>query len=807
MDRFLTIHGHFYQPPRENPWLEAIEMQDSAYPYHDWNERVSAECYAPNARSRLLDSDGRIDSIVNNYSRINFNVGPTLLAWMEHFAADVYQAIVDGDKESRRRYGGHGSAIAQPYNHMILPLANRRDKETQIVWGIRDFEHRFRRTPQGMWLPETAVDNETLGILAAHRIKYTILSPYQAMQVRAPGSRLWRDAGGGAIDPSMPYRVRVPGDRMIAVFFYDGPISRAIAFEDLLTSGENFAHRMLGAFNDSRGWAQLSHVATDGETYGHHKKHGDMALAYALHYIEKNSLARLTNYAEFLKLHPPKWEARIVENSSWSCAHGIERWRSDCGCNAGHPGWRQHWRAPLREALDWLRDTLAPLYESEGGKLLVDPWAARDDYVSVLLNRGHTAAFLERHQKRQLEPEEAIRVRQLLEMQRHAMLMYTSCGWFFDELSGMETVQVIQYAARALQLARENGAPASLEDQFLERLAVAPSNIPEHGDGQQIYEKFVRPAMVDVPKVAAHYGVSAIFDDGAPPSRVYCYDVEREDFRLIRQGRSRLGLGRVRITSSITGRSDRLTFGVLHMGDHNVIGGVRPFRNEEAYRATLTEAADAFQRADLPALVRAMDKQFGAGAYSLRLLFRDEQRRIVALLLEQAMNEAEALDRGFYRSHSPLVRHLHELNIPLPRRFQMAVDFTLNSELRAHLATENPDHRRIDELLEEMRLTGINLDTVATEFALRRNIERAARRWQASPDDLAALEHLAALVEAAGRLPFAKNLWFAQNLTVDAIAAKYRNKKARADSGDPDATTWIERIRQLAAGLRVRAPE
>jgi alpha-amylase/alpha-mannosidase (GH57 family) len=377
MERYLCIHGHFYQPPRENPWLEAIEVQDSAYPYHDWNERITAECYAPNRASRILDSEGRIEEIVNNYSRMSYNFGPTLLAWMEHADPETYQAILAADRESQTYFGGHGSALAQAYNHPILPLANRRDKHTQVIWCIRDFQHRFGRFPEGMWLPETAADTETLDVLAEHGIKFTILSPYQARRTRPLGGRAWRDVSGGRIDPTMGYLVRLPTGRSLVVFFYDGPISQAIAFQGLLSKGEHFVERLLSAFSDSRDGAQLVQIATDGETYGHHQKFGDMALAYTLKQITSQHLARVTNYAEFLDGHAPTHEVQIHENSSWSCAHGVERWGGDCGCSTGaHPEWNQAWRAPLRKALDELRDRLSPRFEEKARTLLKDPWAA-----------------------------------------------------------------------------------------------------------------------------------------------------------------------------------------------------------------------------------------------------------------------------------------------------------------------------------------------------------------------------------------------------------------------------------------------
>ncbi|HEU4413743.1 MAG TPA: DUF3536 domain-containing protein, partial [Candidatus Angelobacter sp.] len=457
MERFICIHAHFYQPPRENPWLEAVEQQESAYPYHDWNERITAECYAPNGASRILDDAGRIRSIVNNYRRISLNFGPTLLSWMKEKAPDTYKCILESDEESRKEFSGHGSAIAQGYNHMILPLANARDKYTQVFWGVRDFEHRFGRMPEGMWLPETAVDVETLEALAECDLKFTILAPHQAARVRKIGGRNWKDVHGGRIDPTRAYLCRLPSGRKINLFFYDGPISQAVAFERLLNNGEHFAGRLRNGFSDKRDWPQLMHIATDGETYGHHHKHGDMALAYALDRIEDDGEIALTNYGEFLEEFPPTHEVQIVENTAWSCSHGVERWRSDCGCNSGHAGWRQMWRAPLRQALDYLRDATAELFEREAASMLRNPWDARNDYIDVILDRSPEALwiFFEKHSRRQLHSEETTCVLKLLEMQRHAMLMYTSCGWFFDELSGIETVQVMQYAGRVIQLAKE----------------------------------------------------------------------------------------------------------------------------------------------------------------------------------------------------------------------------------------------------------------------------------------------------------------------------------------------------------------
>jgi alpha-amylase/alpha-mannosidase (GH57 family) len=809
MERHVCIHAHFYQPPRENPWLEEIELQDSAYPYHDWNERITAECYAPNAASRILDGDGRIVNIVNNYSRISFNFGPTLLSWLEAREPRVYRAILEADRQSRDRFSGHGSALAQAHGHMILPLADRRDKATQVVWGIRDFEHRFGRRPEGMWLPETAVDLETLDILAGHGLRFVVLAPHQAHRVRKRGGRDWEDVSGGRIDPKVPYKLRLPSGRRIAVFFYDGPISRAVAFEGLLNDGEAFANRVLGGFAPGGSRNQLVHIATDGESYGHHHKHGEMALSYALHHIEANRLARITNYGEHLERHPPVHQVEIHPFSSWSCVHGVERWRSDCGCNSGgRPEWNQQWRRPLREALDWLREALATLYSEAGRRLLKDPWAARDDYVSVLLDRSEESVgrFLRRHASRELSPEDEVRALKLLELQRHAMLMYTSCGWFFDELSGIETTQILQYAGRAVQLAQEIDGEA-IEPRFLYLLEFAGSNIPEHRDGKTVYEKFVRPAFVDLRKVGAHYAVSSLFQGYGERAEIYCYRVEREDFRVLPAGKKRLAVGRARIASGITRESGRVTFGVLHFGDHNVSGGIREFQGTESYEALAAEISEIFESADFPEIIRAVDRNFGPGAYSLKLLFRDEQRRILGRILEVNMADVDAAYRQLYMQNAPLMRFLSDVGYPMPKSFHVAAELALNSELRRAFEETPLDVERARGVLYEAKNAGIEWDGPGLGYTLRKTIERMIGDFRKSPEDLPLLQRLDAAVEMGNALPFEVPFWETQNVFFEMLQSVRPAFLLRASQGEEKAREWIARFSGLGAKLSVRVPE
>jgi len=764
---YLCIHGHFYQPPRENPWLEAIELQDSAHPYHDWNERVTAECYATNAAARILDSTGRILKIVSNYPKISFDFGPTLLSWLEAHAPKVYQSILDADKASQETFSGHGSAIAQAYNHMIMPLANRRDKITQVLWGIRDFEYRFGRRPEGLWLPETAVDTETLEILAEQKIRFTILAARQARRESKIGGRLWRDVSGERIDPSMAYLCRLPSGRTINLFFYDGPISRAISFENLLANGERLVDRLMSGFAEEvRPWPELVHVATDGETFGHHHKMGEMTLAFALDWIEARDLAKVTNYAEYLERHPPIHYVEILEDSSWSCIHGVERWRGNCGCNSGsHPDWNQEWRAPLRQALDWLRDTVAAKYEEKALPLFADPWAARDDYIEVVLGRSpdRIDRFLRSRAARELNTADRVTALKLLEMQRHAMLMYTSCGWFFDELSGIETVECIQYAGRVIDLARQL-FPDDVETEFVEKLSQAKSNIREQADGAEIYRKRVRPAVVDLRKVAAHYAVASVLEPSAELRRVYCYEVQREDFSAREQEKMKLAIGRVRICSTITAECALLTFAALHHGDHQIRVGVRESRDDSAYAAIVNELSEALLGTKAAEIVLRLDEMFGNGPDSLQSLFKDEQRKILELTLAPLVAEAEAAHSRFYVQNAALMRSLTNLQIPLPKTFRSSAEFALNQHLRAEFSGEEPNLQRIAPLIEEAKAINVRLDLSTLEHALRTRLEQMAEQLSASPIDPRLLPRFRAAVELARALPFPVNLWHVQNL-------------------------------------------
>jgi alpha-amylase/alpha-mannosidase (GH57 family) len=804
--KYVCIHGHFYQPPRENPYLEAIELQDSAYPYHDWNERITAECYAPNAASRILDSENRILKLLNNYSKISFNFGPTVLSWMKDQAPRVYEAVLEADKESAQRFSGHGSAIAQGYNHMILPLANRRDKVTQVKWGIQDFENRFGRRPEGMWLPETAVDIETLEVLAENGIQFTILAPRQAKRVRSKNSSKYEDVTGARIDPARTYRTELPSKKRINLFFYDGPISQGVAFEGLLNDGKRFADRLLSGFSDTRQGEQLVHIATDGESYGHHHRYGEMALSFALDEIERGNVAKLTNYGEFLEQHPPKHIVEIVEDSSWSCVHGIERWRSDCGCNTGGHPWNQQWRAPLRDALDWLRDRLAPIFESRLKEYLRDPWDSRDDYIRVILDRSEESrkAFFADHAVRPLEAHEQVTALKLLEMQRHAMLMYTSCGWFFDELSGLETVQVIHYAGRALQLAEECSGE-SIEPEFLEQLAKAKSNLPEHGDAAKIYEKWVKPAVVDIDRVAGHYAISSLFESYPDKTHIYCYEVERVRYLVEAEGKIRLATGCAQFRSTITQETAALDFSVLHLGDHNVTAGTRSAdcSSDEDQK----KLVDAFAQADTAEVIRLLDQVYGKNIFSLRLLFRDEQRKITNLILNESLNSAAALYRTVFESQAPLIRFLNGLDIPVPNALRSAAEIAINSQLQQHLERPELDTDGIQGLLREAAASRISLDSTTLEYKVRKRIEKESAGFAANPADLTAVDRIIKLLDLIPSLPFPVTLWEAQNVCYRPLITAFEQNGWHSPAPDPVALRRHEDLNRLASHLHILLPQ
>jgi alpha-amylase/alpha-mannosidase (GH57 family) len=807
MTKSVCIHCHFYQPPRENPWLEAIEFQDSAVPFHDWNERISAECYNPNGTSRILDEQGWVVRLSNNYSRISFNFGPTLLAWMEQHDKSAYQAMLDGDRDSLKRFNGHGAAIAQGYNHIIMPLANKRDKITQVRWGLYDFERRFSRKAEAMWLPETAVDTETLEVLAAHGMKFVILAPRQAHAVRSLDdvSAGWRDVSDESIDPHYPYLISLPSGATIAAFFYDGPISRVVAFEGMLNNGEVFANRLLGAFDAKGKEPQIVHIATDGESYGHHHRHGDMALAYALDVIEKDKHAALTTYSAFLDANPPRFEVRLHENSSWSCVHGVERWRNDCGCNSGgKPGWNQKWRKPLRKSLDMLRDLYERPYEDFMAQYTDDPWGMRDGYIAVIADRSDDsrAAFFAQWLKKNVDYRDETLARKLLkalEVQRNLLLMYTSCGWFFDEVSGIETVQNLQYAARAIELAKDvfgiDGEPG-----FLEMLQAIPSNIPSLDNGRTVYDRHAKPARVDMHKIAAHLAVGALFSERIKDGSLYCYDYEWHATEKRQSGRSTLIAARLSIFSQVTRDRQDVEFCMIHMGDHNIVIGVRDSADANSFDDMVRDFTRVFGRGDLARSLRLLERYFGLQLYSLNDLFRDQQRQAVDFLYGQTLEAVESQFNAIYEQHYPAMCYLSDASATLPPVLSHIARFVQNNRIIQGLTRENISPDEIERTVAEARDWGIELDVPAINRAYYRALRRLFRLARVHPEDRREWDRLEALLEVQHVLPFPADIGPVQNSFLNWVAKNIPGEYA-------DNAEVLASVRRMAGLLQVRLPQ
>jgi alpha-amylase/alpha-mannosidase (GH57 family) len=804
--RYVCIHGHFYQPPRENPWLETVETQDTAAPYHDWNERICAECYATNGAARIVNKRNQIMRIVNNYARMSFNFGPTLLSWLKENAPRTYRTVLDGERRSRKTFHGHSSAMAQVYNHIILPLASPRDRITQIRWGIADYENHYGAPPEGMWLAETAADAESLELLAQHGIKFTLLAPHQCKRIRPlrDGAE-WMDTAGASVDTTRPYLMRFDSGVSIAVFFYDGPASRAIAFEGLLNSGESFVARLKAGFRDGS-QPQLVHVATDGESYGHHHKHGEMALAYALRLLEEDKSVNLTNYGSYLEQFPPEYECEIVDGSSWSCMHGIERWRSNCGCNSGRPGWNQAWRAPLRQALDELRDALVPITEREGAKLFKDVWAARDGYIEAMLDHSPQSVerFFRKHQLRVLTVPERVRALETMEMQRHTQLMYTSCGWFFDDISGIETVQVIAYAARVLQLAKEafGEEAASLELAFLTRMAEARSNLPSRGDGAKIYREQVATKQLGLEQVAAHYAISSVFSSFAEETDLFCFRVWRNSYDVCTSGRGRLALGRAKIVGAITGKQQSFSFAVLHFGDQNITAAVKAYEPEDApaFEAFARQASDQVMRANFPEVIRQLDSYYGRVDYSLTSLFTDEQRRIVQLILNSTLWDIENSLTTIYEDHASLLHYLAQAGLPKPPALTLAAGFAINAGLRRALEADSIDQAQLRSSLALAKADQVPLESANLSYIADQRMKRAMVELQMSAGSLEMLDRALSLARILTELPFELNLWQAQNIWYEILRT---SSYALTSQAKEDRERWDKSFNELAACLSI----
>jgi alpha-amylase/alpha-mannosidase (GH57 family) len=711
----LVVHGHFYQPPRENPWTGEVEGQESAAPFHDWNARIVAECYGPNARSRVLDRSGRIQDIVNNYERISFNVGPTLLSWMAEEAPDVVEALLHADRSSRSRWG-HGNALAQAYNHMILPLATPRDRRTQIHWGIREFRYRFGRDPEAMWLPETAVDATTLELLVRAGMRYVILSPAQAARWRPAGESRWITPAEAELDPRRPYRWhlkdaqgKAQGNLGIDVCFYHAPLSRGISFQHYLRDAGTLASRIADAaagFPDP-----LILIATDGESFGHHEKFGDMCLATLFAREAPQRGFSVTNLAAYLETHRPTWEVELLPESAWSCSHGVGRWRDDCGCSTGGgPGWNQRWRRPLRGGLDRLRDALGEIFTEEGGPLLRDVWAAHDEYIELILDPGEPAraGFFARHGARPLSGEERARALRLLEMQHQAMLMYTSCGWFFSDISGIETVQNLRYAARAIELA-EPFAPLDLEAVLLGHLERAQSNVPAHKDGRHIWERQVRPSRVRAEDAVARLLLEGVLGREVTSQVRYRWSLAPDP--IVRD--DGLVLAGVRAVSQVTGEVLRFAGACRRDGRFDFLAGIAPWPASDDWAGFVEETKAALrpEGSDLT----AWTGRHAARLLRLRHFLLDERRAILEEMLVETQGRLQRSCDLLCAEALPAAEAMVDVGMGLPAWLGATLEATWSRHLAQALekldgATDPARYAVALDLVAQARHLGLSLD-------------------------------------------------------------------------------------------------
>lgn len=735
--RQVIIHGHFYQPPRENPWTGRIDRQNSAAPYHDWNEKITSECYFPNSCSRRLDGYGRITNIVNNYSRISFNFGPTLLSWLEKKHPSLYGKIVEADALSAEYNNGHGNAIAQVYNHIIMPLASERDKRTQVEWGIRDFKRAFGRDPEGIWLAETAVNLETLSVLADFGVRFIILSPDQALEVRPlAGKGKWEDVSDGSVKTGRVYRCRTgaAAGGSINVFFYDGPVSRDVSFNHLLRSGDLFGDSLESSFDRCGG--DLVTVATDGEIYGHHEPFADMALAYLFDSGLETRGLRVTNFGAYLDGHVPEHEVRLKpgsggEGTAWSCSHGVGRWKEDCGCNVNAPdGWNQKWRKPLRDSLDSLNEKLAEIFEREAGKLVSDPWKARNDYISSRSGGYENGReFIRQRALRPLSKEEEARLLKLLESQRFAMYMFTSCGWFFNDISGLESGQIMKYAAMAIEMGGGDKAEA-LEKELVEGLSGAKSNIEEIGSGADIYDAAKKYSSVTPSMIAGQFAISSNLGCPGASPEIFGYTIRELEKKVRPIGGLTVASGLIESRAPVTGEASVAGYFLMTRGDIQIICLVKELEGPEGFAEINGKLSSLSPDTEKQDLVKFAVDNFGGYVFSLGDLFMEDRTLILSAITERKIESLEPMIKELYFENMEFLRLISEsslqpadiIEVPAKNYLQRK----LIRETKAWKMSLDPaDTKGIRETLSEADYLGIELDVsevsaVFSDFLLGR---------------------------------------------------------------------------------------
>lgn len=736
-NRYICIHGHFYQPPRENPWTGTIPMQKSASPYHNWNERITVECYRPNTAARLTDDQQRIVSMVNNFSDISFDFGPTLLSWLEFNEPGVYEQILEADRISCAERHGHGNAVAQVYNHIILPLANDRDKETQIYWGVEDFRMRFQRDPEGMWLAETAVDYTSLELLVHYGIKFTVLAPHQALRVRRIGSEEWIDVSKGSIDTRYPYRCHLPNGQSIILFFYNGSIAQEIAFQGLLKNGDMFYRRLVESFGPESAEApQLVHVATDGESYGHHHKFGDMALAYVLHQIRNEKSFQSINYASYLTTAPIQFEVQIAEDTSWSCMHGVERWRSNCGCGSElKPGYSQAWRTPLRMHLNWLRDTLDGVYEQHARDCFQHPWDARNDYIALMTKRDaeNLKRFFDLHLRGDFSPAERTRALTLLEMAKFVQFMFTSCGWFFSDVSGIETQQILEYAYRAVELSEEFHT-GDLQCEFFNRMQEIKSNQKSYRDGAAIVKRLIKKDQLRSERLVATVTMRSLFEPYDKFQEFYGTQFTYEDYHTTSYDSHTMAVGSVALQSQATLESSHFYFLVLHLGGNDVSCGVAPMPDMSEYTRITKAFLRIYSQEPLKDVIDKIESHFDSKLFTLSHLFEDDQRFLIQRIAQKSFEEYEGFFTQYVQSQRKLMEYARTQKSQMANAYRGLLSFLIHLELEALLyPSQEPAERKIERILEEATQWNVRYDKNLMSRVVSRRIEYTLERLFRQP--------------------------------------------------------------------------
>ncbi|MHA1299673.1 MAG: DUF3536 domain-containing protein [Candidatus Helarchaeota archaeon] len=771
--RFVCIHGHFYQPPRENPWIEEIELEESAAPFPNWNARITHECYAPNAYARILDRNGKITKIMNNYEKISFNFGPTLISWLEKNAPSVYEKILEADEKSKKNNGGHGNAIAQIYNHIIMPLAKRRDKEVEIIWGIKAFEKDFKRKPEGMWLSETAVDLETVELLIDNGIKFIILSPHQAKKVRKIGSDQWIDTNTQDLDTTRCYKLNITNKKSITVFFYNKGLSADIAFPSgILKEGTKFIDRIIFSFNQDNKAPQLVNAATDGESYGHHKKFAEMALAYALENIEGRKLAKIINYAYFLELFPPEYEVEIIENTSWSDSQGVERWKSDLGDSIlKKPGWNQKWRTPLRDAMNFLKEKADELFEKEITNYLYDPWDSRNDYINVILDRTdeQRKKFLSIHQKRVLNAEEIHKVFSLLELQRNSLLMFTSCGWFFDDM-GIETKQIIKYAIRVIQIAKE--FDWNLENEYKGILKSARCNIAPYKTGDILFDEVKNRHLVNLEKAVSNYALLSTMFPIEKKCDMYVYKMNIHDKINLDFGYTNFVIGYLEIFSNLTCHFEKTMFVGIKF-EKDFLAAAKLIKTYDEYEKNKKILIDIFETNSITELIRSVDRIFEDQIFGITDLFFKERKRVLNELITSNFIFLDTEFNQFYKSNLKFMRYLKNISVEIPDKFKLVLNYVLNQDLTQQFDEfiREKNYENLKKTLKEAEYWGIKLNTTRLDEEITTSIiDLLKTTKKISLKDPRAVDYLEKIEEA---LNFALN--YKLNITYWEIQNEFIN--------------------------------